>query len=280
LETAAFVQRLGGSVDIIGVDSSGTVDPVDVAAAVDEDTAVVSVMLANNETGVLQDIRRIVGQVKDRPGDTVVHTDAVQAFISNDMSVDDLGVDLLSLAAHKFGGPKGIGVLYVRDGVALAPVLHGGGQELGRRSGTHNVMGAVGMAEAAVIASSRRREFRASVGEMRDRFEALLRSAIPDVTIQGSSCARLVQHSHVRFPGIRNETMLVRLDQAGVAAASGSSCQSGAASVSHVLTAMGWAESEAREVVRFSFGWSNTPGDVQAAADAVIAAHQRLSKAS
>ena len=135
LEAASFLERLGSPVTVLPVDTGGAVDPELVGAAVDDETAVVSVMLANNETGAISDIAAVVGTVGGR---ALVHTDAVQAFVSVDVRIDDLGVDLLSLAAHKFGEPKGVGLLYVRDGVILEPLIHGGGQELGRRSGTHN----------------------------------------------------------------------------------------------------------------------------------------------
>ncbi len=266
LETAEFLERLGCPVTIVGVDKHGVVDPDQISAAVDDTTAVVSVMSANNETGVVQPIRVIAAAVKAMHLDAALHTDAVQSFVSRDVDVDDLGIDLLTLAAHKFGGPKGVGLLYVRSGTALEPVLHGGGQELGRRSGTHNVMGAVGMVTAMEIAVADRPRFVRDVAEARTRFEAGLRRAIPDLEINAPRDGRLVQHAHVRIPGVRNETLLVRLDRAGLAASAGSSCQSGAADISHVLAAMGFDDERARQCLRFSFGWTTTPDDGDAAA--------------
>ena len=259
LESADFVRRLGGEVKVVGVDRFGRVDPQEIATAVTGDTRLVSVMWANNETGTLQPLAALKGELAGR---ALLHTDAVQAFISEEVSVE--GVDLLSLAAHKFGGPKGVGVLYVRDGVRLEPVLHGGGQELGRRSGTHNVAGAVGLATAVEVSVAERQAFRARVGGIRRRFESLLgglaaRTVPPDLT--------LVQHAHLRVAGRRNETMLVRLDQRGVAASSASACQSGASTVSHVLQAMG--VEAPREHLRFSFGWSSTMEDAEIAAAAL-----------
>lgn len=270
LESAEFVASLGCPVAIVGVDSLGVVDPAAVAGAVDDRTAVVSVMAANNETGVLEPVAAVVAAVQSVRPDVAVHTDAVQAFLSEDVSVDALGVDMLSLAAHKFGGPKGVGLLYVREGIGLEPVLHGGGQELGRRSGTHNVMGAVGMAAAMAATAADRTRFRATVRETRDRFESRLRAAFPDVVINAPVDQRLVQHSHLRIPGIRNETALVRLDQAGLAASAASACQSGATTVSHVLTAMGMSPDHARQCLRFSFGWPSRPEDGEHAADLVV----------
>lgn len=259
LESAAFVQRLGGEVHVLGVDGYGRVDPDELASAVDDETRIVSVMWANNETGTRQPITEIAAALDGR---TLLHTDAVQAFISEDVTTE--GFDLLSLSAHKFGGPKGVGVLYVRDGVGLEPVLHGGGQELGRRSGTHNVAGAVGLAAAVEATVADREDFRTRVAAIRTRFEELL-SDVASRSIPPEQS--LVQHAHMRLPGQRNETLLVRLDQRGIAASSASACQSGANTVSHVVEAMGL--SEPREHLRFSFGWNSTLADAERAAEAV-----------
>lgn len=272
LQAAHFVERLGARVTVVGVDRWGRVDPEKAAAAVDDDTAVVSVMTANNETGVCQPVREVAEAVRAVNPRVAVHTDAVQAFVSEELEVDGLGVDLLSLAAHKLGGPKGVGLLYVREGVALEPVLHGGGQELGRRSGTHNLMGVVGMVTAMEAAAADRARFRRVVGEARDRFERALWEALPDLEVNAPPGLRLVQHSHLRIPGVRNETLLVNLDRVGVAASAGSSCQSGAATVSHVLTAMGMPAAVARECLRFSFGWNSTAGEAEEAAARVAEA--------
>ncbi len=261
LESAGFLRALGAPVTLVGVDRRGQVDPEEVAQAVGPATSVVSVMAANNETGARQPIRKVVEAVKGRSQETLVHTDAVQAFVSEPIDVEGWGVDLLSLAAHKFGGPKGVGLLYVRRGVELAPLLHGGGQERGLRSGTHNVAGIAGMAAAMEAAGQDRSRFRSEVETERDSFESELRQAVPDLEVNGPLDDRLVQHSHVRLPGRKAETILVRLDQAGLAASAGSACQSGAADVSHVLQAMGFDPAAALECLRFSFGWTTRPGD-------------------
>ena len=276
LETAEFLSSLGCPVSVVGVDEAGRVNPVEVAESIRDDTAVVSIMAANNETGVVQPIAAISKAVKESHAGVAMHTDAVQSFISQETDVDDLGVDMLSLAAHKFGGPKGMGLLYVRSGVGLEPVLHGGGQELGRRSGTHNVMGAVGLATAMEATVADRERFNSSVGEARERFEDGLRRSIPDLEINAPVDGRLVQHSHVRIPGVRNETLLVRLDGRGLAVATGSSCQSGAATISHVLAAMGFDDQRARQCLRFSFGWTTTPEEGDRAAEMVVAEVESL----
>ncbi len=261
LQSAAFLEMLGCRVDTVGVDGKGRIDVSELASHVDAETAVVSAMTANNETGVLFPIREIADTVHAKSPATLVHTDAVQAFISETITVAATGADMISLAGHKFGGPKGVGLLYVPRDIKLEPVVHGGGQELGRRSGTHNVPAIVGMVAAMEVTVAGRTEMRARVGSVRDTFEATLRAAVPDLQITGEPGPRLVQHSHVRIPGIAAETLLIRLDQSGLAAAAGSACSSGAIEVSHVLAAMGMGETEAAECVRFSFGWSTETGD-------------------
>ncbi|HEX5695878.1 MAG TPA: cysteine desulfurase family protein [Acidimicrobiia bacterium] len=276
LETADFLKRLGMPVTIVGVDSEARAHPDEIAAAVNDDTAVVSVMMVNNETGTVQDLGQISEMVKTRSPETLIHTDAVQAFGCEDIDVDSLGIDLLTISAHKFGGPKGAGILYVRDGIALEPVLHGGGQELGRRSGTHDVASAVGMATAVESSLSDRHRFDTEISAIRDRLEARLKADAGEVVINTPKMGRSSHHLNVRFPGVRNETLLMLLDQNGVAASAGSACQSGAATVSHVLEAMGLTPDEARESVRFSFGWTSTAAEADEAASIVSGIVGRL----
>ena len=253
LESARFLGRIGHDVTIVPVDSDGCVSPDSIASAVDDGTAIVSVMMANNETGVIQDVAEVVRLVRSANDRTLVHTDAVQAFGSLPVDVHDHGPDLISVSAHKIGGPQGVGFLYVRDGVRLEPVIHGGGQELGRRSGTHNVAAIVGLAVAVESTVEGRSVYRERVAAARDRFEHDLRSRVA-VRVTAGSASRLVSHAHLRFPGISAETLLVRLDYAGVAAAAGAACHSGAIKESHVLTAMGIGATAAAESIRFSFG--------------------------
>lgn len=266
LEPARFLHRWGCPLTVVPVDSTGRVDPDQVAAAVEAGTAVVSVMLANNETGVIQPVPEIAGAVHAAVPTVAVHTDAVQAFASEEVRVDRLGVDLLTLAAHKVGGPKGVGLLYVRDGIRLEPVLHGGGQELGRRSGTHDVMGVVGMVAAMEAATVDRDRFRHDVASARRGLEAGL-AGLAERTVPAE--LTLVQHAHLRFPQMTAETLLVLLDRMGVAASAGSACSSGAVTVSHVLTAMGVDPERARRSVRFSLGWTTRPEDGSAAASLI-----------
>ena len=270
LETTDFLRRLGVPTSIVGVDKLGAVDLPALIDAVDANTAVVSVMYLNNETGVIQDIAGIAAAIEENEPDVLVHSDAVQALSSEEIDVDDLGVDLLTITGHKFGGPKGAGLLYVREGTALEPVLHGGGQELGRRSGTHDVAGAVGLATAMESAVADRSRFRSQVGQIRDDFEKRVLAGVPDAIVNMPETGRSTHHLNIRFPGVRNEALLMRLDRAGVAASAGSACQSGASEVSHVLEGMGLSPGEARESVRFSFGWNSTNDEAVDAAAIVI----------
>jgi cysteine desulfurase len=275
LETAHFLQRLDYPVTFVGVDDEARVDPLAIGDAVTSDTAVVSVMMVNNETGTVQDVTAIAAEVKAANPETLLHTDAVQAFGCEPVDVDELGVDLLTMSAHKFGGPKGVGVLYVRDGTALEAVIHGGGQELGRRSGTQDVASAVGVATAARLADADRPRFVRETSAIRDHMKDRLTS-LGNVFVNTPEKGCSSHHLNVSFPGVRNETLLMLLDQRGVAASAGSACQSGAAEVSHVLEAMGLTSDQARESVRFTFGWTSTIDDADQAADVVYEIVTRL----
>lgn len=276
LESADLLRRFGHSVKVVGVDEKGNVDIDSLLDAIDSGTALVSVMLINNEVGTVNDLASLARQVKAIDSDVLVHSDAVQGFASEDIDVEQLGVDLLTITGHKFGGPKGAGMLYVRDGTPLEPLLHGGGQELGRRSGTHDVAGVAGLAKAMELAVADRQRFREEVSQVRDDFEKRLSAAVPDLVVNTPEGCRSPQHLNVRFPGVRNETLLMRLDRAGVAASAGSACQSGAATVSHVLEAMGLTSAEARESVRFTFGWNSTLDEAIEAAEITVGLVEQL----
>lgn len=251
-------------------DRDGVVTPDAVAASIDAGTVLVSVMAANNELGTMQPVADIAGVARADAPDAVVHTDAVQAYVGRTLDVGAMGVDLLTLSAHKFGGPQGVGLLAVRDAVRMDPITHGGGQEAGRRPGTSNVAGILGMVAAMEAAEADRTRFAEVVGGERDAFEGALAERLPQVEITGSDAERLPHVSHVRFPGVRSETLLIHLDRHGIHAAAGSACQSGAVEPSHVLAAIGMDELAARECVRFSFGWT-TPHDSGASAAAAVA---------
>ena len=270
------VHALGGrTVPVNGTD--GIVDLDALAAALDDTTTVVSVMLANNEVGTIQPLDEVTELVRRRAPQVVVHTDAVQAFSWIDTRATH--ADLVAVSAHKFGGPQGVGALVVREGIKLQPLFHGGGQERELRSGTHNVAGIVGMAAAMHATVDNRATTNARVEALRDRLADGLLAAVPGSVETGDRAGKIPGNCHIRFPGIESEALLVLLDEAGVYASAGSACASGAVEPSHVLTAMGIPRHEALAAVRFSLGWSSTDDDVDLALAAVPAAAERLCRA-
>lgn len=268
------VQALQGG--FFPVHPSGLVDLDALAEAMDPDVSVVSVMLANNEIGVVQPLAEVVGVVGERAPEAVVHTDAVQAFPWMDVVTAAAGAGLVAVSAHKFGGPKGVGALVVRKGVRMAPILQGGGQERDRRSGTHNVAGIVGMAAAMRLTVAERDATVARVRVLRDRLAGALLAALPGTVETGDRRHKIAGNCHLRFPGIESEALLVLLDDAGVCASAGSACASGAMEPSHVLAAIGVDRAEARSAVRFSLGSTTTDDDVDLAVKAVSAAVTHL----
>jgi cysteine desulfurase len=260
----------------VGVDGSGRIDLGALREAVGEDTALVSVMLANNEVGTLQDLAAVRDAVADRAPHALLHTDAVQATAWLDLRTDAAPAQLVSLAAHKFGGPQGVGALIVRRGVELEPLMHGGGQERERRSGTHNVAGIVGMAAALAAVAADRDAAAAKVGRQRDRLVAEIRAALDGITETAAGEPRLPNIAHLRVAGVESEALVVLLDDLGVCASAGSACASGAIEPSHVLSAMGVARDDARSALRLSVGRSTTDDDIGRALGAVITATRRL----
>jgi len=247
-------------VTLVPVDRYGLVDPDAVAAAIRPDTALVSVMMANNEVGTIQPIAEIAARVRERG--VPFHTDAVQAGGHLPLDVEALQVDLLSLSAHKFYGPKGVGLLYVRRGVRLLPVQTGGGQERGRRSGTENVPYIVGMATALELAQAERDAEARRLNLLRDRLIQGLMARIPDLILTGHPTQRLPGHVSLIVPGAEAEALLIALDMAGIAASSGSACATGSPTPSHVLTAMGYTPQEAMSALRLTLGRANSEADV------------------
>jgi cysteine desulfurase len=233
-------------------------------------------MLANNEVGTMQPLADVVELVRERAAGAVVHTDAVQAFTWIDVSATCADVDLVAVSAHKFGGPKGVGALVVRDGVELAPLIHGGGQERERRSGTHNVAGIVAMAAAMQAAVEQRAATVARVGALRDRLVDGLLHAVGGAVETGTRATKVAGNAHVCFEGVESEALLVLLDEAGVAASAGSACASGALEPSHVLSAMGLPRPLAIGALRLSLGPTSVEADVDLALKVVPEAVARL----
>ena len=243
LHSMQYLERFGFEVELAPVDEYGRVDPAEVAAAVRADTVLVSVMYANNEVGTVQPVAEVARAVRERAaalGRRIpLHTDAVQAANSLPLDVNALGVDLLSLSGHKFGGPKGTGVLYLRRGVPFLEQLSGGGQERQRRSGTENVPGAVGLATALRLAQGERHEFAARAWALRERLLAGVRATWPEVRVNGHPTQRLPQNVHLCFDGVEGEAVVEALDELGIEASAGAACTSATWEPSHVLLAMG-----------------------------------------
>jgi cysteine desulfurase len=260
----------------VGVDAGGIVDLDALEAAVDERTAVVSVMAVNNEIGTVQPLAEVAERVRVRAPRALLHTDAVQAVQWLDVASVTAGFDLVAISGHKFGGPKGVGVLVVRDGVRLDAEIDGGGQERGLRGGTVNVAGVVALATALRVTHDKRSEDLARITTLRDRFARGLSDAVPDIRFNGDADRKVAGSCHVTFTGVESEALLVNLDAAGIYAAAGSSCSSGATEPSHVLEAMGMARADALASVRFSFGYASLNNDVATALDVVPRAVEQL----
>jgi cysteine desulfurase len=261
---------------LVPVRPDGVIDLDMLGQLVDPDVSVVSVMLANNEVGTIQPLREVVALVRERAPGAVVHTDAVQAFPWVDVAAVCEDVDLIAVSAHKFGGPKGVGALVVRDGVALAPIVHGGGQERDRRSGTHNVAGIVGLAAAMEATVRTRAETIERVAAQRDRLVDGLLAAVERVIETGDRAAKVAGNAHLCFEGVESEALLVLLDDTGVAASAGSACASGALEPSHVLSGMGVPRSLAMGALRLSLGPTTVEADIDLALKTVPDAVARL----
>ena len=260
----------------VPVDQGGVVDLEALAAALDPDVSVVSVMLANNEVGTIQPLAEVVALTRERAPQAAVHTDAVQAFPWLDVAAAAADADLVAVSAHKFGGPKGVGALVVRGSVPLAPLLHGGGQERDRRSGTHNVAGIVGMAAAMRVTVAERAATVDRVRVLRDRLADGLAAAVPGTVETAARDQKVAGSCHLRFRGVESEALLVLLDEAGLCASAGSACASGAMEPSHVLAAMGLDREDALSSVRLSLGATTTDADVDLALKVVPDAVARL----
>jgi cysteine desulfurase len=279
LDTAHDLEAHGQArVSVIGVDRDGRVAPADIRGALDERTAVVSVMHGNNEIGTLQPIAEIGAICRERH--VTFHSDAVQTVGALDIDVRALPVDLLSVNAHKFYGPKGVGALYVRRGTRIATVQTGGGQEQGRRTGTENVAGVAGLGAAMRIATAKRAAESAREARLRDALIAGIRSRIPDATLTGHPTERLPNNASFCFSGTQGEALVVSLDLDGFSASSGSACTSGNTDPSHVLLALGIERDLAQGSLRLTLGRSTTDDDIAALLDALTGIVARLRAAS
>ncbi|MBA2878850.1 cysteine desulfurase [Anoxybacillus kamchatkensis] len=278
LNTCKYLQKQGFDVTYLPVDEHGIISVEQLKSALRDDTIIVSVMFGNNETGVLQPIHDIGQLLRDHGA--YFHTDAVQAYGLVPIDVRELGIDLLSVSGHKINGPKGVGFLYVREGVRLTPHIYGGEQERKRRAGTENVPGIVGLQKAAELAQQTMAEKRALYEQFQKTMLQTFAQEGIHYAINGHETCRLPHVLNVSFFGTNVEALLVNLDLAGIAASSGSACTAGSIDPSHVLVAMYGNESERiRSSVRFSFGYGNTLEQVERAAYDIVKIVKRLIKA-
>ena len=254
------LQQEGYEVTFVSPDREGKIDPEDIRKAVRQDTILVSVMTANNEIGTIEPVSEI-GRICRENG-IVFHTDAVQAAGSLPVNVQETGCDLLSLSAHKFYGPKGVGALYIREGTRLSPLIGGGEQERGLRAGTENVPGIAGLGKAIAMAGENLEQNAKHMCRMRDRLMEGILSAVPGAAINGAMRDRLPNNCSLCFEGIDGEALLLRLDLAGIAASAGSACTAGSREVSHVLKAIGLTEKEAKSSLRLTTGIHTTEEEI------------------
>lgn len=279
LNACKHMEEKGSQVTYVPVDGQGIVDPDDVKRALRANTALISVMMANNETGVLQPISEI-GKIA-AGADAYFHTDAVQAAGKVAIRVDDLGCDLLTLSGHKIHAPQGVGALYVRKSTSLEAMLYGGRHERSRRAGTENVPGIVGLGKAA---ESARRGLENGAArrmrELRDRMEQEMLAQVEFAEVNGGNAPRVPNTTNMRFEGIDGEALVIALDLKGLAVSTGAACSSGAIEPSHVLLAMGQRPDEAKTSIRFSLGKQNTAEEVEFAASLVAATVARLRELS
>ena len=260
LHTMKELEKRGVRVTYVRVGPDGVVDPADVENAIGPATVLISVMHANNEIGTIQPLEEI-GRIA-REHDVYFHTDAVQSVGKIPVDVERLGVDLLSLSAHKLHGPKGVGALYVRKGTILRPLMYGGHHERDRRPGTENVPGIVGLGKAAELAGAHLADGMERVGRLRDRLEEGILSCVPLATVSGDTSRRLPTTSNISFDYIEGEGFVIAMDLKGVECSTGAACSSGSVEPSHVLTAIGRKPEQARSSIRFSLGRFNTSEDV------------------
>ncbi|MDA2934048.1 cysteine desulfurase NifS [Acidobacteria bacterium AH-259-D05] len=261
LHSCQELEKEGFRVSCLRVDRRGLLSLDRLQEAMDEDTILISVMHGNNEIGVIEPIREIAALARER--DILFHTDAVQTVGKIPLQVEDLGVDLLSLSAHKFHGPKGVGALYVRSGVQMLPLLHGGSHERSRRAGTLNVPGIVGLGKTCELAKEALEDFGTRVQALRDRLEEGILEQVPETFVNGSKTERVPHLSNISFRLIDGEALLIALDFQGIAVSTGSACASGTVEPSHVLSALGGDRDLHKSAIRFSLSRMNGDDDIQ-----------------
>jgi len=278
LDPCRALAKQGIELTILPVDRNGLVNPEDVRGAIRPETVLITIMLANNEIGTIEPIADI-GRIAKEKG-IVFHTDAVQAAGKIPIGVEKLGVDLLSISAHKFCGPKGVGALYVRKGTRLEPLLYGGHSERDRRPGTEDVAAIAGMGKAADLALAEMAGESERIGALRDRLERELLERVPHAWVNGAGAPRVPNTANLTFPFIEGESMVIALDLKGIACSTGAACSSGALEPSHVLLALGLAPEDARATLRLSLGHQTTSDEIDFALETIPPVIERLRRLS
>jgi cysteine desulfurase len=272
INTALFLMETGCDVTFLPVDSYGHVDPEEVKKAIRRDTILITVMHANNETGTIQPIADISSIAREHG--IAFHTDAAQSVGKIEVRVDDLGVDFLTIAGHKLYAPKGVGALYIRDGIVIEPFMHGGGQEMGLRSGTENVMLNVGLGKACELISENIADEMPRIRALRDRLHEQIRSAVPDVVLNGHPEMRLPNTLFVSFPGIAGEEILAQIPE--LCTSTGAACHDRSVTLSHVLAAMGVSKEVGMGAIRLTLGRPTTEEEVYQAAQWIVEAVEKM----
>ncbi|MEE0522162.1 MAG: cysteine desulfurase NifS [Lachnospira sp.] len=270
LHTCEYLERHGFDITYLNVDSDGKVRLDELKKSIREDTILISVMTANNEIGTIQPVAEI-GKIAHEKG-ILFHTDAVQAYGHIPINVDEMNIDLLSASGHKFNGPKGVGIMYIRKGVKIRSFIHGGSQERGRRAGTYNVPGIAGLGTAAKLAMENMAKRAEKEKELRDYFVDRISAEIPYTVLNGHREDRLPNNINFCFRFVEGESVLIMLDQAGICASSGSACTSGAIDPSHVLRAIGLSDEMAHESLRLTLSYENTKEEI----DTVVGELKRI----
>ncbi len=270
LHTCEYLERHGFDITYLNVDSDGKVRLDELKKSIREDTILISVMTANNEIGTIQPVAEI-GKIAHEKG-ILFHTDAVQAYGHIPINVDEMNIDLLSASGHKFNGPKGVGIMYIRKGVKIRSFIHGGSQERGRRAGTYNVPGIAGLGTAAKLAMENMAKRAEKEKELRDYFIDRISAEIPYTVLNGHREDRLPNNINFCFRFVEGESVLIMLDQAGICASSGSACTSGALDPSHVLRAIGLSDEMAHESLRLTLSYENTKEEI----DTVVGELKRI----
>ena len=261
LKTCQYLERIGCDVTYLTVDADGLVDPGDVESAITRETRLISVMHANNEIGTIQPVSEIGAIAADH--EIPFHTDAVQSFGKTELDVRKMNIDMLSLSSHKIYGPKGVGALYVREGLKINPLMYGGSHEMGIRAGTENIPGIVGFAKAASLACERFKSDTAHLMKLRDMLINGMFDSIDDVFLNGHRAKRLPNNANLRFMFVEGEAMLIHLDLKGIAASTGSACSSASLDPSHVLLALGIPPEDVHGSIRFTLGRENTEEEIK-----------------